>query len=268
MKSKVSQSVADQIEIGRTSKAKGHSVQLQRPTAQPLYLQVKDHLIRRVLAGEWGPGECLPSEMKLADEYELSQGTVRKAIEEMAVEGLVSRHPGRGTFVTSHRGEYQPARFLRFYANNGERISGSESPYIKSHRVKVDARAAAGLQLKPGSDVAEIVRVRHFNDLPVLVESIMLHPDLCPEAERVFAQREPGSIYLALEQIYNILVVRVDERLRARGASKYEAKLLGLRPNSPILEVERHGYSLGGQRVEWRLSVCNSDVIHYQNQSS
>jgi GntR family transcriptional regulator len=239
----------------------------ERPSARPLYLQVKDHLIRRVLSGEWRPGECLPSEMKLAEDYGLSQGTVRKAIEEMSVQGLVTRHPGRGTFVTSHRGDYHPTRFRRFYSDTGKRIAGSESSYISCRRINASPRIAAGLQVKPGADIAEIVRVRYLDERPVLLESIMLNTQLCPEAELVFEQRKPSSIYLTLEQTYNILIMRVDERLRPRAATQEEAELIELAPASPVLEVERLAYSLGGECVEYRISVCGSDEIYYRNQA-
>lgn len=239
----------------------------ERPSARPLYLQVKDHLIRRVLSGEWRPGERLPSEMKLAEDYGLSQGTIRKAIEEMSVQGLVTRHPGRGTFVTSHQGDYHPVRFRRFYSNTGKRIAGSESSYISCRGIDANPRVASQLQVKPGANIAEIVRVRYLDEHPVLLESIMLNTQLCPGAELVFEQRKPSSIYLTLEQTYNILIIRVDERLRPRVATREEADLLELTSGSPVLEVERLAYSLGGECIEYRISICGSDEIYYRNQA-
>lgn len=238
-----------------------------RPTSKALYLQVKEHLIRRVLAGEWRPGACLPSEMKLAEGYELSQGTVRKAIEEMAVEGLVTRHPGRGTFVSTHREDNQSSRFRRFYSNEGARIAGSDSIYISCQKANADAQTAAFLKISTNSEVAKIVRVRHLKGQPVLLETIMLNRDLCPEAELMFEQKKPSSIYLALEQTYHILITKVVERLRARTASQDEQELLGLAPNSPVLEVKRLSYSLGCECVEYRIFVCGSNDIHYWNEA-
>lgn len=240
----------------------------ERPAARPLYLQVKDHLIRRVLAGDWGPGEMLPSEMKLAGEYGLSQGTVRRAIEEMAVEGLVTRGSGRGTFVASHKGDYKPFRFSRFHLPSGDSLAGGEVRYLASSRRKADARVASVLQVDAGAGVARIVRVRCHEGRPLLLDTMYLSRDLCPNAERLIPQQRPNSLYLALEQTYNLLIVRVDERLRSRLARKEEATWLGMAAGEPVLEVERTAYSLGGEPVEWRISVSHAGSLFYLNRTT
>src|SRR5690625_4423010 len=107
-----------------------------RPSSKPLYQQVKQHLVYRVLKGEWKPGQCLTSEMRLDDEYDISQGTVRKAIEEMASEGLVTCKAGRGTFVTSHNGDYQTFRFHQLYSNAGGKVAGNEAAYLRSRQAQ------------------------------------------------------------------------------------------------------------------------------------
>lgn len=239
-----------------------------RPAAQPLYAQVKDHLIRRVIAGDWHPGDCLPSEFKLADEYGLSQGTIRRAIEEMAVLGLVTRHSGRGTFVASHEGHADPFRFFRFVSESGTDIASGEVVYISSAKIPAEKRVAAGLRIGIGEDVARIVRARCHEGRRVLLDYMFLGARLCPDAERVIAQQEPNSLYLALEQVYNLLIVRVDERLRSRLADPEEARLLELSPGQPVLEVERLAFSLSGEPVEWRITVCRTEGVHYLNRST
>ncbi len=77
---------------------------LQEPTPafSPLYQQIKALITRSLQSGEWRPGEAIPSEMELAARYRVSQGTVRKAIDELAVENRVVRRQGKGTFVATH----------------------------------------------------------------------------------------------------------------------------------------------------------------------
>ena len=72
------------------------------PTFSPLYQQIKALIMQSLQTGEWKPGEMIPSEMDLAARYKVSQGTVRKAIDELAAENLVARRQGKGTFVTTH----------------------------------------------------------------------------------------------------------------------------------------------------------------------
>lgn len=237
-----------------------------RPSSKPLYQQVKRHLVQRVLKGEWKPGQILPSEMRLAEEYRFSQGTVRKAIEEMASEGLVTRQAGKGTFVTSHNGDYQPFRFHQLYRNTGGKVVDNEATYVETYQAEADERIAQGLHIAPGSMGTESLRLRNIDSSPVLLERIFLSDELCPEVWRILQQQSPGSIYLILEQEYNLLITKVVEQVRARAATVKEADLLNIEPGIAVLEVERVAYSLGGEPVEWRTMVGMTDSIHYRNQ--
>ncbi|MBL8304847.1 MAG: GntR family transcriptional regulator, partial [Ideonella sp.] len=69
------------------------------PSFSPLYRQIKSLMTRSLQAGEWRPGEAIPSEMELAARFKVSQGTVRKAVDELATDNLLVRRQGKGTFV-------------------------------------------------------------------------------------------------------------------------------------------------------------------------
>lgn len=237
-----------------------------RPSAKPLYQQVKQHLVHRVLTSEWKPGHLLPSESKLAEEYGLSQGTVRKAIEEMASEGLVTRKAGKGTFVTSHNGDYQPYRFHRLFSDAGEKVANDKVTFVESRPAKADARIALSLNIPIGSTGTEIKRLRHLHGRPVLLETIFLSESLCPKANTMLEEANPGSIYLFLEQKYNLLITRVLEQVRSRLANETESRYLDITSSTPLLEVERVAYSLGGEAVEWRIIVGVTESIHYRNE--
>src|SRR6476659_109099 len=83
------------------------------PAYSPLYQQIKGLLTRSLQAGEWKPGEAIPAETDLAARYRVSQGTVRKAIDELATDNLLVRRQGKGTFVATHAEEKIQYRFLR-----------------------------------------------------------------------------------------------------------------------------------------------------------
>lgn len=238
------------------------------PIRQPLYRQVKQHLVRRVLAGTWKPGELLPSEIKLAEEYGLSQGTVRKAIEEMAQEGLVARQAGRGTFVTSHSGDYRPFRFHRLCAEDGRKIAGESVEFLYIRAAPLPQRAALALGMAADSPAIEMLRLRPLDGHPVLVEHICLPEKLCPGIAPLLEEMRPPSIYLLLEQHYNILITGVEERVRARVGTTDEARLLAIEVAAPsVLEVERVAFSLGGEPVEWRTMTGDGARLFYSNES-
>ena len=83
------------------------------PTFSPLYQQIRGLITRSLESGEWGPGDVIPSESELATRFGVSQGTVRKAIDEMAAENLLVRRQGKGTFVATHNDPRSFFRFLR-----------------------------------------------------------------------------------------------------------------------------------------------------------
>ena len=236
-----------------------------KPTAKPLYQQVKQDLVKRVLAGEWKPGQVLPSEFKLADEYGLSQGTIRKAIEAMAQEQLVTRQAGKGTFVTSHEGDYRPFRFHQFYSSDGKRIATDETRPVHARSARADGKIAAALNIDDNDTGTEIVRLRLGNGIPLLYERIFLTDALCPDALKTVQSENPVSLYLFLEREYNLLITRVQESLQARTPSIEEARLLAIEPGAPVLEAERIAYSLGGEPVEWRVIIGPAERIHYRN---
>ena len=85
----------------------------QAPSFSPLYQQIKGLILQSLQQGEGKPGEVIPSEFDLAARYKVSQGTVRKAIDELAADNLLVRRQGRGTFVATHAEQHVQDRFLR-----------------------------------------------------------------------------------------------------------------------------------------------------------
>ncbi|HEV8389608.1 MAG TPA: GntR family transcriptional regulator [Dongiaceae bacterium] len=238
-----------------------------RPAFQPLYLQIKQRLIQRVLTGEWRPAQMLPSEMKLAEEYQVSQGTVRKAIEEMAAENLVMRHQGKGTFVATHRSTSRPFRFIRLVSD----ISKETHPatrYISIKSGLATAEERKRLRLPVDGRVVRAERVRSFGGQPCVYDRLVLCADGMRRLEQVLDRIRPDSVYSALEQEYHLLVVRIAEQLRAIPASATDAKMLKVAVGHPLLEVDRTALSLDQRIVEWRVSRCDTRYLHYANEQT
>jgi GntR family transcriptional regulator len=236
----------------------------ERPAFQPLYRQIKQMLIQRVLSGEWRPAQLLPSEMKLAEEYQVSQGTVRKAIEEMAAENLVMRHQGKGTFVATHRTTSRPFRFIRLVSN----VSDESHPVTTYPSIKTgiaNAQERKHLHLPADAKVVRVERVRSFGGTPCVYDRIVLRADGMPRLEHVLARAKPDSVYSALEQEYRLMVVRIEEQLRAVAADATDARMLDVKPGQPLLEVQRTALSLDQRIVEWRISHCDTRYLHYAN---
>jgi GntR family transcriptional regulator len=131
------------------------------PTFSPLYQQIKALIMQSLQTGEWKPGEMIPSEMDLAARYKVSQGTVRKAIDELAADNLVARRQGKGTFVTTHHEDVVKFRFLRLVPDEGEPHYGA-SRVLECKRLRAPAEIARLLDIRTGDSVADPPRADVF----------------------------------------------------------------------------------------------------------
>lgn len=235
------------------------------PSYSPLYQQIKTLLVKRLASNEWSPGSALPSEIKLATAYGVSQGTIRKALTEMGKEHLVKRRQGRGTFAAQHSQERALFQFFHLVGANDERHL-PDSHVISSQRGSTTSDECQALELGSGMAVVRIKRVRYLNDEAVITESLTVPSDVFPGLEEQPADRLPNTLYSFYESEYGVVIAHASERLRAIAATPLEAELLGVAAGSPLLAVERRALDLNNRPVEWRISHCNTEHYHYFNE--
>jgi GntR family transcriptional regulator len=232
--------------------------------AKPLYRQMKEDLVRRVMSGEWRPGELVPSEVALAQEYRVSVGTARKAIEEMVLERLVVRQRGRGTTIARNDERYEPFRFYRFRQGDNTSATYSTS-YLACAPARANALEAKGLNVKRGTAIVRILRLRSHEGRPSVLERIAIVEERCPNVAAIIDNIQPESIYALIERAFHIIIRRVEERVRAVAADADDVKILKVAPESPMLEVDRQAFDLGGAVIEFRRMRASPDA-HYFNE--
>src|SRR5450830_914362 len=209
------------------------------PAFSPLYQQIKSLILNSLRSGEWKPGEVIPSEMELAVRFRVSQGTVRKAIDELAAENLLLRRQGRGTFVATHAEQQVQFRFLKLVPDNGP--PGSEGParrhVIECRRGRASAEVARALALRRGEAVFQIRRVLSFAGTPAILEHIWLPaaPFKGLTAERLSSYN--GPMYALFETEFNLRMVRAKEKIRAESAIDGRELLLKVKHGTPLLSV-------------------------------
>ncbi len=235
------------------------------PTFSPLYRQIKGFLIRSLEAGEWGPGDAIPSEWELAERFNVSQGTVRKAIDEMAAENLLVRRQGKGTFVATHDDPRSFYRFLRLVPDHGKIVQGVSDAFA-CETVTATAEVAEALGLSVGDDVIRVRRVLRFGGEPLVFDQIYLLADSFAGLTLEALQSGERSLYSSFESDYGVRMIRAEERLRAVAADEESASRLGVELGEPLLRVERTAYTYGNKPVEWRLGLYNTRHHHYRNE--
>ena len=240
------------------------------PAFSPLYQQIKILILQSLQAGEWKPGEAIPSEMELAARFRVSQGTVRKAIDELAAENLVVRRQGKGTFVATHAEQQVQYRFLKLMPDTGDR--NSEGPaqraILECKRGRASAEVARALALRPGDAVVQVRRVLSFGSVPTIVEDLWLPGSAFKGLSADQMAGHDGPTYAMFEGEFGVRMVRAEEKIRAVAADTQLAVLLKVEQQTPLLSVERIAYTYNDVPMELRRGFYRTDTHHYRNDLS
>jgi GntR family transcriptional regulator len=238
------------------------------PAFSPLYQQIKTLILQSLQAGEWKPGEAIPSEMDLAARFRVSQGTVRKAIDELAAENLLVRRQGKGTFVETHSEQHVQYRFLKLVPDSGDR--GSEGPaqrnVLDCKRIRATADVARALALRTGDAVVQVRRVLSFGGEPTILEDLWLPGNAFKGLSAEQVADYHGPTYALFEVEFGVRMVRAEEKIRALAADEAQALLLGVPEGAPLLSVERIAYTYNDVPMELRRGLYRTDTHHYRNE--
>lgn len=238
------------------------------PAFSPLYRQIKALILNSLQTGEWKPGEAIPSEFELAARFRVSQGTVRKAIDELAAENLLVRRQGKGTFVATHAEQHVQYRFLKLVPDIGD--ASSEGPaqrqIIDCRRLRATADVARALSLRTGDAVLQVRRVLSFAGEPTILEDIWLPggPFKGLTAERLTSY--DGPMYALFEKEFGVRMVRAHEQIRAVLPDADQSRQLGVTPQTPLLSVERVAFTYDGKAMEMRRGLYRTDKHFYRNE--
>ncbi len=238
------------------------------PAFSPLYQQIKALLLASLQAGEWLPGQAIPSEVELAARFRVSQGTVRKAIDELASGNVLVRRQGRGTFVATHAEQATQFRFLRLMPDDGS-APALQRRLLECRRMRAPAEVARLLALAPAEPAVQVRRLLLApvggGLQPVVLDDLWLPGTTFKglTAERLLAWR--GPMYRLFEAEFAVHMVRAEEKLRAVAASAEDAAWLDVAPGAPLLSVERLAYTYGDRPVELRRGLYHTAAYHYRN---
>ena len=236
------------------------------PTFHPLYQQIKALLVKQLETGEWQPGEAIPSEMELAARFSVSQGTVRKAIDELAADNILIRRQGKGTFVATHtETKSSMFRFLRIRRNDGQ-DEYPESELLEVKRARASAEVARALELATGDSVIQLRRVLRYSGMPTVLDEITLPAALFKGLSKERFDAYEGSMYGFFETEFGVRMLRANEQVRAVAADPNTAEVLRVGIGSPLLSVERVAYTYGDKPVEFRRGLCTTRSHHYANE--
>ncbi len=226
---------------------------------RPLYQQVRERLTQRIATGQWRAGDMVPSEIQIAADLGVSQGTVRKALDEMTSANLLVRRQGRGTFVTTHDETRILFQFFKLKLDTGAHLF-PESEVLGVTVAPTSVLEAEKLAIPAAASVIRIRRKRSLAGRSVIVETIVLPLSLFGGME---CEDIPNNLYDTFARRYGITVSGGEECLKAVVASAEDAEVLGVQLGAPLLRIDRVATSLDSRPVEWRVSLCDTQHMHY-----
>jgi GntR family transcriptional regulator len=235
----------------------------ESPAFQPLYRQIKTLITRSLVSGEWRPGEPIPSELELASRYSVSQGTVRKAVTELAEERVLVRQQGRGTFVASHAGERSQFPFLRIRPDDDE-LKDLQARLLGLERVR-DAASARLLGLSPAASVYVLTRILSINGQPACYEEVRLPAPRFKGLSSAVVEQHECMLYSMYETRFGVRMIKAEERVKAVAAPREVAAALQLPAGTPMLLLERVAFTYGGEPSELRRCFCDTRQHHYRS---
>jgi GntR family transcriptional regulator len=220
---------------------------------------VRDALAERIASGAWKPGMAIANEIDLARELGVSAGTVRKALELMEGQRLITRRQGRGTFVSDQTSDDLAARFCRFRSSGGERFM-SRAVVTDISQGMTDEEERRRLNLAPGEAVYRMQRVRRHRGQPFMVRQAVVPAAQFPGlAER----KEVAVSITTLAHAFGILVGKGEERISLCLAPEGVAEKLGVAQGTPVIYLERIVLMLDGPPLEWSTAHCHVPGSYY-----
>jgi GntR family transcriptional regulator len=237
------------------------------PAFSPLYQQIKTLILQSLQGGEWKPGDVMPSEQELAGRFRVSQGTVRKAIDELAADNLVVRRQGKGTFVATHAERHIQYRFLRLQPDAGQE-DRAERTIVDCRRMRATAEIGRLLGLRSADPVVLVRRVLAFGGVPTILEDVWLPGTPFKGLTQEALSSDQGPMYAFFESQFGVRMVRAEEKIKAAGATAEAAALLGVAAGHPLLGVERIAYTYNDVPMELRRGLYRTDMHHYKNELS
>ena len=223
----------------------------------PVYREIARSITRRLEQGAWKPGEAIPSETRLKEEFGVAIGTIRKAVDELVAQGILLRQQGRGTFVATHNRDRQLFRFFHVERQDGYK----EYPDVQLagfERIQLSREVADKLGLHEGDRAVRLRNTLALEGKPVMIEDITLPESLFPRLTEKKLRERPSTLYKLYQDDYRISVVRTAQRLSAGVVPRDVARALDLPAGLPVLVIRRVAFAYHDKPVEFRVSYVDT----------
>lgn len=231
-------------------------------TPVPLYAQIEDSLIDRIVRGVLPPGAQLPTEDSLAAEFGVSRTTIRMTVQRLVHQGLVEIRRGKGTFVARPKLTQDLTELTGFVEDMEVHGRTATARVLSQQVVAASEEVARHLAVKPGANVVQILRVRLADDVPLSFDETYLPEKLGRKVMNADLTIDP--IFALLEERHNTPLLDAEYQLEASAANTATATALRVAVGSPILLIERTSFTTGGRPVDYERLHYRGDHIRFR----
>ncbi|GAB3596915.1 putative HTH-type transcriptional regulator YurK [Corynebacterium faecale] len=229
------------------------------PSSGPAYSRIATAITARIDAKQFAPGDRLPAERELAQEFGVARMTVRQALDQLQMDGLIGRKRGRtgGSFVLGSRPILELTRIDGFRLQLSSRGHQTDSTVLLAEEIPASALVATRLQITEGDPVARIVRLLTVDATPILIEDSYFPAHSVPG---MLDQDLGRSVHELLGEQWSLAPVRKKETIAPGVATPFEQQHLGVGTSLPLLRIHRVAEIAGGQIIEYSEDVLRSDA--------
>lgn len=230
-------------------------------TSKSVYVQIAENLLNQIELGKLNPGDRLPPERELSEKFGVNRLTLRRALQKLELQGLLTRRQGAGTFVSEPKIEQQAEVIISFTKGMQRRgyIPGAE--IVKFEKQSAEKSVADELGLSSSDPVYSIFRLRLINQEPVLLERLTIPAVRFPHFER--HDLATRSLYEVMETEYGVTVVSARQSLEPVIALEYEAEILHVLPGAALMLQLRLSFDQNEQPVEYGKDLYRGDRFRF-----
>jgi GntR family transcriptional regulator len=227
----------------------------------PLYVQIAESLLERIVSGELAPEKRLPSERELSKSLNVSRMTLRAALRELDNKGLLVRRPGDGTYVAVPKIERQAGKLVPFTETMRNRGYRTGAKIIALEQRLAEVSIASKLKIAVSAPVYYIQRLRFINIEPVMLEEFSVPVYRFPNLNEF--DLETRSFYEVAETEYGIYIQQARQSLEAVSSTEFEAKLLEVEPGAPLMLERRLAFDSESRPVEYGQDLFRGDRFRF-----
>ncbi len=224
----------------------------------PVYFQLKNIILSKIKEGEFPEGSPIPSERDLGESLNISRMTVRQALNQLVVEGVLYREKGKGTYVS--KSKIVQRNIMSFSDTVRNKGLTPSTIVLNFEQISDRSDIKSILGLHENEILYNFKRLRLANERPIAIEEVFIPERYCPQLEKYDLK---SSLYKLLKEEYSLDINYMDSSIEAAKATKEEKKLLALTEAIPVLRITSVSHNEAGSKLFYEKDVYRSDEYNY-----